>query len=203
MSHNARMASGTNTSTSKIATIVVLIPILAACWYAAPWALPVWRWQNMDIEKIARENADKGYTKKNLEKEFDMVVFYNPRGGRGSADPCPYQIVTMSPTWKSVYPNEIDEEKLLVRISLMDERDGNPIDKLWVGSVKEEGFFKIKGWRFPAGSFGKPKGRPVVVFRGLEMQKMDLTQAINMLGEVKNWETDDTWEERADGFTAP
>jgi hypothetical protein len=194
------MASGTNTSTSKIATIIVLIPILAALWYAAPWFLPMWRWQNVDFEEIARKNAEAGYTQKKLEQEFDFLVYYNPRGGRGSKDPCPFQIITMTPTWKSVYPNGIDEFELLVRISLVDDRDGNPIDKIWVGSIAEEGFFKIQGWRLPPGSCGKPKGRPVVVYKGLSMEKLDLSKAISLMGEVKSRENDDLWEERDDGW---
>ncbi len=199
------MSTGTNNSSSKIATIVVLIPILAALWYAAPWVLPVWWWQNVDIEALARTNAEAGYTKESLEKEFDFVVYYNPRGGRSSTstDPCPFQIIESKPAWKTVYPMGVDEFELLVRCSLVDERDGEPISKLWVGSVSEEGFFKIRGWRFPPGSFGKPKGRPVVVFKGLSMEKLDLSKALSYEGTVKTWENDDEWEDRFDGWSKP
>lgn len=64
------MATGTNSSASKIATIVVLIPLLIAAWYAAPWVLPVWKWQNVDFEQIAKDYASEGYTKEKLEKKI-------------------------------------------------------------------------------------------------------------------------------------
>ena len=197
------MASGTNSSTSKIATIIVLIPILAALWYAAPWVLPVWYWQNVDLDALARTNAEAGYTRKSLETEFSFVVYYGPRGGRGSKDPCPFQILEMNPPWHTVYPNQTNEVDLLVRCSLADERDGEPIDKIWVGSVAEEGFFKVKGLRLPPGSCGKPPGRPVVVFKGLSMEKLELGKSITYQNKITQWENDDEWEDRYDGWTKP
>jgi hypothetical protein len=197
------MSTGTNNSSSKIALIVVMIPLLAAAWYAAPWVLPVWWWQNVDMEAIARKHAEEGYTKSNLETEFEFIVFYNPRGGRGSKDPCPYQIIESKPAWKTVYPNSIDEHELLVRCVLVDERDGEPISKMWTGSNEDEGFFKIRGWRFPPTSFGKPKGRPVVVFKGLSMEKLELNKSVTLLPTIKQWEKDDEWEDRSDGWVKP
>jgi hypothetical protein len=194
------MATGTNTSTSKIATVVVLIPIVIAAWFAAPWFLPVWRWQNIDIEAIARDHGKDGYTKERLATEFEMVVWYNPRGG-SPKDPCPYQIYDCKPAWKAVYPDSIDENELLVRTSLMSERDGEPISKLWVGVTSEERFFKIKGWRFPPGSFGKPATRPVVVFQGFSLEKVDLSIGMSMSSRGRTLENDDLWEDRDDGFT--
>src|SRR5688572_18644729 len=131
------MASGTNTSTSKIATIVVLIPILIATWFALPWFLPMWRWQNLDLEVVARDHAQNGYTKKSLEQEFDLILAYNPRGGRGSNDPCPFQILQSNPPWKSVNPDNPDEFELKVRCAVISERDGEPISKLWIGTRPE------------------------------------------------------------------
>lgn len=197
------MASGTNTSTSKIATIVVLIPILIAAWFAAPWVLPVWYWQNVDLEAIARDHAKDGYTKESLATEFEWIVFYNPRGGRSSQDPCPYQIYSSKPAWKSTYPNSVDEHQLMVRVSLICENDGEAISKLWVGVTPGECFFKIKGLRFPPGTLGKPKGRPVLVYQSLSLEKVDLSQGISMVTQTKEWENDDLWEERDDGFTPP
>jgi hypothetical protein len=194
------MASGTNTSTSKIATIVVIIPILIAGWFAAPWVLPVWRWQNVDIEAIAREHEKKGYTKESLATEFEWIVFYNPRGGRNSNDPCPYQIYSSKPAWKTKYPEDVDENQLMVRAAVISERDGEPISKLWIGTTASEAFFTIKGWRFPPGSFGKPKGRPVLVYQGFSLEKIDISQAVSMVTQAQQWDNDDLWEERDDGF---
>lgn len=197
------MSSGTNTSTSKIATIVVLIPILIAVWFALPWVAPMWRWQNVDVEKIARDHQNKGYTKEGLATEFEWIVFYNPRGGRSSKDPCPYQIYQSTPPWKSVYPDEVDEHELMVRATVISEQDGEPISKMWVGSTAGEAFFTIKGWRFPPGSFGKPKGRPVLVFQGFSLSKVEIGKAISMVTHTKEWENDDEWEDRDDGFYTP
>jgi hypothetical protein len=198
------MSTGTNTSTSKIVTIIVLIPILLGLWYVAPFALPMYKWQHVDLEKIAREHKDKGYTLQSLQKEFTFIVWYNPRGGRGSNDPCPWQIVESNPPWKSVYPNDIDEEKLLVRASLVDERDGEAISKLWIGVNPSEAFFRIKGFRLPPGTLGKPQGRPVILFQGLNLEKLDLTDGLNRESTVKQWENDDEWYDiRDDGFRPP
>jgi hypothetical protein len=194
------MASGTNTSTSKIATIVVLIPILIAAWFAAPWVLPVWRWQNIDVEAIAREHEKDGYTKESLQKEFEFVVWYNPRGSRGSGDPCPFQIYSSNPPWKTVYPESVDEHQLMVRCVVISEQDGEPISKLWIGTTPEEAFFKIKGWRYPPGSFGKPPGRPVIVYQGFSLEKVDISHGVSMVTNARAWENDDLWEERNDGF---
>lgn len=194
------MSSGTNTSTSKIATIVVAIPILIAAWFAAPWVMPVWRWQNVDIEAIAREHEKDGYTKESLATEFEWIVYYNPRGGRSSNDPCPYQIYSSKPPWKSKYPGDVDEHELMVRATVISERDGEPISKLWVGTTPGESFFTIKGWRFPPGSFGKPKGRPVLVYKGFSLEKVDISKGMSMVTHAQTWENDDLWEERDDGF---
>lgn len=195
------MSSGTNTSTSKIATIVVLIPITIAAWFAAPWVMPVWRWQNVDVEEIVREHGKDGYTRERLATEFEWTVYYNPRGGRGSNDPCPFQIYSSTPAWKSVYPEDIDENELMVRATVISEQDGEPISKLWIGVTPGESFFTIKGWRFPPGSFGKPKGRPVLVFKGFSLSKVDISQGMSMVTQTKAWENDDLWEQRDDGFT--
>lgn len=195
------MASGTNTSTSKIATIIVVIPIVIAAWFAAPWFLPVWRWQNIDWEALARDHSNNGYTMKALKQEFQFVVAYKPRGGRGANDPVPFQIITSSPAWKSVHPQAEDENELRVRCSVISEFDGEPISKLWIGTRDDEAIFKITGWRFPPGSFGKPKGRPVIVFQGFSLEKLELSQAINLVNTSRLWENDDEWEERDDGFT--
>lgn len=193
------MSTGTNTSASKIAMIVVLIPILIAVWYALPWFLPMWRWQNVDFEQIAKDHAKDGYSLTQLEQEFDMVVWYNPRR-KSSSDPCPYQIYSCTPPLRSIYPDAEDEDKLLVRISLINERDGFSISDLWIGNQPEERFFKIKGWRLPPGTLNKPSGRHVVIYQAMSMEKVELNHSIGMAMEAKTMENDDEWEDRYDGF---
>lgn len=197
------MATGTNSSASKIATIVVLIPLLIAAWYAAPWVLPVWKWQNVDFEQIAKDHAAEGYTKEKLEKEFEMIVWYNPRKkGSTGEDPCPYQIYDCKPPLKSVYPDAIDEvspSKLLVRVSLVSDQDGGAISPMWIGVIPSERFFKITGHRLPPGILNKPKGRQVVLFKGMSMTKVELNQATIMADQGKILENDDDFEDRFDG----
>ena len=193
------MATGTNTSASKIAVVVVLIPILIAVWYALPWFLPMWRWQNVDLEQIAKDHTKEGYSLKQLEQEFEMVVWYNPRS-KSKLDPCPYQIYSCTPPLKQIYPNMEDEDKLLVRVSLVNDRDGFSISDLWIGNQPEERFFTIKGWRLPPGALNKPSGRQVVIYQAMSMAKVDLNKAIPLAMESKQMENDNDWEERYDGF---
>lgn len=198
------MATGTNSSASKIATIVVLIPLLIAAWYAAPWVLPMWAWQNVDFEKIAKDYASEGYTKEKLEKKYEMVVWYNPRKkGSTGEDPCPYQIYSCTPPLKNDYPDSIDENspsKLLVRVSLVSDQDGGAISPMWIGVIPSERFFKITGYRLPPGSLNKPKGRQVVLFEGMSMTKVELNQGIVMADQGKTLDNDNDFEHRFDGY---
>ena len=198
------MATGTNSSASKIATIVVLIPLLFAGWYAAPWVLPVWAWQNVDFEKIAKDYASEGYTKEKLEKKYEMVVWYNPRRkGSTGEDPCPFQIYSCTPPLKADYPESIDENspsKLLVRVSLVSDQNGGEISSVWIGVTPAERFFKITGYRLPPGSLNKPKGRQVILFEGMSMTKIEINQGMSMSMDAKTLENDDDFEDRFDGF---
>ena len=87
-----------------------------------------------------------------------------------------------------------------MRCTLVSERDGEPISKLWIGGVKEERFFRIKGWRLPPGALGKNPKRPVIVYQGLSLEKCDLSVGIPMKEAVANWENDDKWRDRDDGI---
>lgn len=191
------MSTGTSTSSSKIALAIVVIPILVGVWFALPWFLPMWRWQNIDTEKIARDHAAVGVTKKQLETVIEFVVWYHPRK---KGDPAPYQIVRATPAWKDMGEKFEDEERLLVRATVISERDGEPISKIWLKASEQENFFKIRGWRFPPGSFGKAKGRPVIVYDGYSLEQVELGAAQVMHAEAQGWENDNDWADRDDGF---
>jgi len=193
------MATGTNTSASKIALVVVLIPILVAAWFVAPWFLPMWRWQNVDFEQIVKDHAKDGYTKERIETEFEMVVWYHPRN-KSASDPCPYQIYSCKPSLKQIYPDMTDEDKLLVRVALVNDQNGGAISDLWIGVTEEERFFKISGWRLPPGTLGKASGRQVVLFKNSSLQKVDLNLGVSMAMEGKYMENDDAWDDRFDGW---
>jgi hypothetical protein len=194
------MPAGTSTSSSKIALAVVVIPILIGVWFALPWFLPMWRWQNVDTEKIAREHAGEGVTKDQLEKPIEFLIWYNPRDKKTRKDPSPYQIISANPAWKTMGEKYEDEHELLVRATVISERDGEPISKLWISVNADENFFKIKGWRFPPGSFGMPKGRPVIVYDGFSLEKVDTGMGMTTRATVQGWENDDKWADRDDYF---
>jgi hypothetical protein len=190
--------SAPSSSTSKIATAVILIPVLILAWFVAPWILPVWRWQNVDFEDLAKKS---GIPESELRREFEMVVRYKPRYQKES-DPIPWQIVNCKPPWHSVNPKNLNEDKppLIVRCSLINDKDGEAISKLWVGQVPSERYFEIIGWRLPPGTFGKNPQRPVILFRGSSLKKMDLNAGLLKDSEVAGWENDDEWKDRNDGW---
>ena len=193
------MASGTNSSSSRLAVIVVMIPLAIGAWYAAPWVLPVWRWQNIDWPALAKASA---VPETDLRREFDVVVRYHPRG---KGDPAPWQIVSMSPTWKSVDPKNLNEHEppLLVRCTVVNDHDGEPINAIWISVTGQENYFKLHGWRFPPGTFGKVAQRPVIVYEGMSMTKLDLNTAIPLDAQLANVENDDHMRRRDDGWGPP
>jgi hypothetical protein len=192
------MSGGTNTSVSKIVTVLVLVPLVAILWFAAPLILPVYRWQNIDFAALAKQY---NIPESELRTEFTMMVYYHPRVPNDK-DPSPYQIVQCTPTWKSVNPEHIEESvpPLAVRCTVISERDGEPISKVWIGVTGEERFFKIKCWRLPPGALGKNSKRPVLVYQGLSLEKVDINTGMPLKEQVINWENDDHWRDRDDGI---
>ena len=196
------MSGGTNSSVSKIAMLAVIIPMGALAWFIAPWFMPVWRWQNLDFAAMAKEHEKEKLTESILRTEYDMLVWYSPRK---PGDPIPFLIVSCNPPIHTVWPDYTNESTppLLVRATVVSERDGEPISKIWVGATPEERFFKIRGWRLPPGSLGKPQKRQVVVYQGFSLEKLDIGLGVQKRSDIQGWERDDNpreWPERDDGF---
>jgi hypothetical protein len=194
------MSGGTNTSVSKIVAIMVMIPIGLVVWFAAPFVLPVYRWQYVDFPALAKQ-FDISETE--LRQQYTMVVFYHPRTGIAN-DPSPFQIVESDPSWKSVNPKNIDEAlptPLLVRCTLIGDKDGEPISKLWIHNQNEERFFKIRAWRLPPGALGKNSKRPVLLYSSFEIE--DFSYGVPHAQAVQGWENDDHMRERDDGIGPP
>ncbi|MBA3710271.1 MAG: hypothetical protein H0W83_15780 [Planctomycetes bacterium] len=187
-------------SSSKIATLIVLVPLALLAWYLAPMALPVWRWRNMDF----REQSKKlNIPEAMLKKEFDMRVRFHPRG---DGDPFPFQLISMDPTWLSAdEKTHNDEDHLMVRCTLISDRSGNPPSSLFLGSTYKDRYFKTHGWRFPPGAFGLDKRRPVVIYQGDTFDKLSIGDAEVLDTEVNygagKWTNDD--KDPDDGFAAP
>jgi hypothetical protein len=194
------MSGGTKSSVSKVATLLVLIPIGIAAWFAAPFLLPVYRWQYVDFQEMAKKYD---ITESELRTEFSMVVWYNPRIGV-SNDPSPFQIVESTPSWKSINPKNIDEAlptPLLVRCTVISDKDGEPISKLWIHNLPSERFFKVRAWRLPPGALGKNAKRPVLLYSSFETE--DPNYGVPKAEAVKGWENDDHMRERDDGIGPP
>jgi hypothetical protein len=161
---------------SKMATIVVVIPLLVLAYFLAPMALPVWRWQHLnDWTEVAKKLA---ISEKEAKQEYKVVMRYNPRG---DTDPYPWQIISMDPPWVSINDKRDDEDHVLVRCTLISDRDGGPPSKLFLGSggpaAYKDRYWKGVVWRFPPGAFGFGFSRPLVVYRGDMWEKMEIAEA--------------------------
>jgi hypothetical protein len=156
-------------STSKVVSIMLLVPIGAFLWFAAPFVMPVWRWRHMDFEQLS---ASTKIPIALLRQEYQVSMRYNPRGDN---DPCPWQVITMDPSWFSLDERRRDEDHLLCRCTFISDRDGTPPSKFFLGSGSyKDRYWKGKAWRFPSGSWGFNKHRPVVVYRGDSFEHWDM-----------------------------
>lgn len=198
------MAIAKTTLGAKLALIAVLIPIGIIAWLAAPYVLPMWKWQHLDGKNAwARIAKEKGIPEANLRKEFQVILRHAPRNGTGR-DPIPWQLVSMSPAWIDVDPDKHEDETgVLVRCSVISDRDGTPPSDLWVGANQDEKFFKVTVWRFPPGSFGRNAKRPVLVYQAGTLERLSIGDGQGLKGQVTSMESDDKWEERDDGFGSP
>lgn len=188
--------SGTPTKTgSRVALIIVIIPILAVAYLISPLFLPRWRWENMSSWEQLATKYKQPVAK--LQQEYQLLVRYKPRA---DGDPMPWQILTSTP----LYDPENDDEHRLVRISLISDRTGEPPSTLNVGSANyRDVLFRTSAWRFPPGAFGQNRFRPVVVYQGSTFEKCDNSEAYQWENSLKEpqWFSDD--EEIEDGFKKP
>jgi len=166
------MSSRPASSTSRVITFLFIALALGVVWVLAPWVLPVWRWMNVDFEKIAKERkVDRSV----YQRQFEVEVSYQPRGGN---DPRPWVIVTMKPSWAEVDENHRDEDHYLIRCNLISDRDGQRPSKFLLGSGHfKDRFFKAKAWRFPPGTFDIPGNRPVLLYEAMTFETIPYGQA--------------------------
>jgi hypothetical protein len=191
------MPAGTNKNVAYIAVLAVLVPCLIGLWFALPVFLPMYLWTEVDFRKIA---AAKNLEMSKLETEFTMQVRYHPRG---EGDPIPWQIISMAPAWKEVYPDQEDEFELLVRCTLISGNDGKLPSTTFINSTYKDRYYTVPGFRLPPGSLGANAKRPVVVYKQMDFARMDISSADMTNRSVSTWENDDEWEERDDGWSAP
>lgn len=171
---------------SRLAMIMVIIPMVALAYFISPLFLPRWRWENMsNWEELAQK---LGKPKEQLQKTYQVVARHAPRSDN---DPTPWQILTFEP----LYDPENDEPNHIVRVTLISDRTGEPPSKLRLGSGNyRDVFFKGTVWRLPGGAFGFNKFHPVLVFDSSTFDKMELREAYYWDGEMKEtkkWTSDD------------
>lgn len=191
------MPAGTNKNIAVIATVAVMVPILVGAWFALPMFAPVFLWTKVDLRKISSTTK---VDESRLKTQFKLNVRYNPRG---EGDPLPWQIISMEPAWKEVYPEQEDEAELLVRCTFVSGNDGRPPGTAFINSTFKDRYFRATGLRLPPGSLGFNAKRPVVVYNQLDLAKMSITDADGTQRNVSGWENDDEWDERDDGWKPP
>lgn len=184
------------TSSSKIATVIVLVPLLALAWFLAPLALPVYRWRNMDFEVLAKQT---NLPVADISRTYDVAVRYNPRT---LEDPVPWQLMSMNPAWASLNEKHDDEDHLLVRCTLISDRDGTPPSKLFLGSGSlKDRYWRARAWRLPPGTLGFNKKHPVIVYAGDSIEKQSISECEINEDEITRqmkWKDDD--KDTNDGF---
>jgi hypothetical protein len=188
--------AASNTVASRLAVLVVLAPFVVVMWFAAPYFLPVWRWQNVDFEALARTT---GIGKGDLERQYEVVFRHSERGPQ---DPVAWQLLEMKPMWK-----DGEEDKMAVRATIVSDRTGEPISALSLGSGSyKDRYFKAQAWRVYPGGLGVPPHRPVIIFEHQTMTKVSIGEAMGWedgVGSQKSpkWPNDDDAVE--DGYTPP
>jgi hypothetical protein len=178
---------------AKLALIAVLIPLALVAWYFAPLFLPVWRWQHLDFAQLAKQH---NLPEAELQRQFRVVIRHAPRG---DGDPVPWQIMTMDPPW-----DKADEDKLLVRATVISDRTGTPPSQLNLGSGHwKDKYFSATAWRLPPGSCGYNLHRPVLIYDGGSLEKLDIPHATTMESYIvqERWPNDD--EDAEDGWQPP
>ena len=103
----------------------------------------------------------------------------------------------------SVHPGEEDETELLVRCTFISANDGKPPGTAFINNTYKDRYWKVQGFRLPPGSLGHNVKRPVVVYDVMSRELMDITNADMTRRTVQNWENDDLWPERDDGWEPP
>jgi hypothetical protein len=179
-------------ASSKVVSVFLLLGFVILLYIASPYVLPTWRWLHVDFEKIAAQQKEP---EAQLRQLYDVQLWYHPRG---PTDPCPWQIVSMSPAWNSLDDKRDDEDHVLIRCTFICEGDGKSISSLWLGSGNyRDRFWRAKVWRFPPGSFGFNSKRPVLVWKLRSNEKLDFGTCEVLDANMRHvgsetWDNDDT-----------
>jgi len=192
-------------SASKIVTLLVVILLGWVFWHFSPLFLPRYRWVHVRTDVIAKEATARGFpsTMAQLDTKFDIVFGYMPRG---TDDPRPWVLYSMTPAWHEFTQNPDDDETTLMkRCAIISDRTGQPITGYLLGSGQyKDKFFRAKAWRFPPGSLGFPEIRPVVMFDAMTLEKCGIGEAEVLHSDSRDerkWQPDE--DEYEPGAAAP
>lgn len=198
------MADRPQSSTSRIMTLFFLALFAAILWFGAPFVLPMYRWLHVDFAKEAQKAVANGYkvTEAQLRTKYKIEFSYQPRG---DGDPRPFVLLKMTPDYYSVVPEDdwsFDEENLLLRCSIINDKTGEPPSKFhYVSNNYKDRFFVAEAWRFPPKALGKTTGdRPLFLYDSMTFDKMSIGDAQIREEQIKNatiWTPDD------DGWKPP
>jgi hypothetical protein len=193
------MSSTTNKSATRIITVLILIGFGAICYALAPIFLPIYRWTEVDFDKIAKAAQARGETKITstlLQKKFKVEIAYLPRN---NADPRPFLLMSSDPPWHEVIGDpDQDETGKLVRCTVIGDRNGERISDFLLGSGQwKDRFFRVEVWRLPPGSLGKDAERPILLYDNETLTKFSIGEA-----EVRNSDIKDAgkWQPDDDGY---
>ena len=175
----------------------MFVPILIGLWFVLPMFLPMYLWTKVDLRRIS---GSSGTSEAALATTFTMRVRYEPRG---EGDPLPWQIIDSSPTWKSVHTTAEDETELLVRCTFISGNDGEAPGTKFINSTYKDRYYKVEALRLPPGTLGHNSKRPVVIYDRMSLLLMGITDADMTRRTIQDWENDDLWTERDDGWEAP
>ena len=146
--------------------------VLIIAWFVAPLFAPMYRLLYVDFMK---ESIRSGIPVEELKKEYEVVVFYNPRGN-DDRDPAGWSIMDTVPDWfessTDAWKKE-DELDVAVRCKLISDRTGKPPSTVFIGSFPRDRYYKCKVWRFKPGALEQESPRPVILFQADTWEKLD------------------------------
>jgi len=182
-------------SSSKIITLFILVVFGAVGWFIAPMFLPMYRWLHVDFSKIAADATKRGVptTTAQVSTVYDIEFAHVSRGPN---DPRPWVLLKMTPPWSEVTGDPADDEEgKAIRCTVIGERSGLTVSDFMLGSNNfKDRFFQAKAWRLPPGSLGLDQERPILLFQGMSLEKMEHGKAESLnwaLKDSKSWEPDD------------
>jgi len=193
---------------ARIMLVLFLAIFGAIAWMVAPLFVPIYRWTEVDFQKIAEQHE---IAVDRLEAKRQVTLRYQPRG---SDDPLPWQMlvreVSETPDWVVDERGEkVNEYKTLVRVDLISDRSGEQPSSLTPRNLPQDRYYRAEAWRLPPGSLGRDHPRPVLLYDAATWEQMNISDAKVLhenlqdslrKGGEDDWISDDDWQSRRDTY---